>query len=337
MKLFFSVLIAAFALVTSAKADIENHFKDRTLTIVVPYGVGGSYDKYARVMARHLNKYIPSNPTIIVQNMKGRGGNKAMNWIYNIAPKNGYVMVVPLQTAVLNQLLHPKRTRYDAEKMYWLGSSNQTNMIGVSRKVKSLEDWKKRNLTPISGDNTKLGAAYLTAKITAEVLDLPVKLVVGYKGSSRTLAAIERGELDTAFFNWMTYKSKVPQWFKGDKPFASRFVQVGLMKDPDLPSVPLLSDIAPKKYMDVVRLISSPGLFGRGLALPPGVDPQISLALRQAYSKMNKDPEYKAELEKRRLRLVPTEGEVLQKMVSDVKKNTTEEVLALTRKLYESK
>ena len=127
-----------------------------------------------------------------------------------------------------------------------------------------------------------------------------IKMVTGYKGSSKSIFAIEQGESQMAAFNWLAWASKVPHWFTGDKPFARVIAQVGIFRDPDLPkSVPMVNDLVTEE-MDkkAVGFLSVAGLLGRGPALPPGVDQGMVKMLRAAYDKMNADPAFAAELEK---------------------------------------
>ena len=125
----------------------------------------------------------------------------------------------------------------------------------------------------IASTSGKNSTGYIVPKLAAELLGLKVKIVTGYKGSSRSILAMEQGESTAASFNWLAWSSKVPQWFTGEKPFAKAILQVGIFRDPDLPAdVPMLGDLV-SDPMDkaVVRFIAVAGLLGRGLALPPGV------------------------------------------------------------------
>ena len=127
-------LVAGAALSASATvASAAMNFEGKTIKIVIPYGPGGTYDKYGVVFAAYLGKYIPGNPNIILQHMPGAGGVKAMNWAYNVMPKDGLNMIVPLDNGVVNQLMRPEKMRFDMRNFSWLGSSNQTNVVMVVR------------------------------------------------------------------------------------------------------------------------------------------------------------------------------------------------------------
>ena len=104
--------LAVAALAIAAGSAQAQSYAGRTIKIVIPYGPGGTYDKYGATFADHLGKFIPGNPNIILQHMPGAGGAKAMNWTYNVMPKDGFQMIVPLDNSVVNQLMRPKKMRY---------------------------------------------------------------------------------------------------------------------------------------------------------------------------------------------------------------------------------
>ena len=330
-----AVIVAAGVAAGPANAaSMVDHFTDKTLVILIPYGPGGTYDKYGHTFSRHLGKHIPGKPTVILQHMPGAGGSKAMNYAYNVMQKRGYNMIVPLDNTVINQLLRPKKMRYKADKFTWLGSSNQTNVVMCVRTdtgVKTI--WDMKNIEVLGAASGKSSSAYINPKLIFGLLGLKGRMVTGYKGSSRGNLAIEQGEVHMAAVNWLAWSAKVPHWFTGDKPFAKAIIQVGAFKDPDLPDVPLLSDLVKPEDRAVAAFTSSAGALGRGLTLPPGVNKQVITTLRKSYDGMNADPAFAAHLKKRMLRLIPSSGEKIQKLVAKALKSSTPEVIARARKI----
>lgn len=335
------VLIAGVAAVagfviapTTASAEVK--YKDKTIKIVIPYGPGGTYDKYGQTFARNLGQHIPGEPTVIVQHMPGAGGLKAMNWTYKVMPRDGYNMIVPLDNLVVNQLLRPEKVRYDAPQFNWLGSSNQTNIVMVIRSDTGVKTWKDMKKISIIGSTSgKASTGYIMPMLVKALFGLKLKMVTGYKGSSRSIFAVEQGETQMAAFNWLAWSSKVPHWFKGDKPFGRAILQMGVFRDPDLASdIPMVSDLVTddmdRKAVDFIKVL---GLLGRGLALPPKVPADAIATLRAAYDKMNADPAFEKELRKRRLRLIPSSGAKIQKIVTQAMKNATPAVVNHARKL----
>jgi len=329
------VALAAALLVSQAAVAAED-WSGKILKIVVPYGPGGTYDKYAHSFSRHLGQYIPGKPTVILQHMPGAGGGKAMNWYYNIAPKNGETLLIPLDNTVVNQLLRPGKTKYDARKFTWLGSSNQTNMVLIIRSdtgVKTWEDLRGRKNIASSGGTASFD--HVAMSLFRSLLKFDLKIVTGYKGSNATTFAVEQGEVEGNCNNWLTYSSKVPHWFTGDKQFARAVVQLGVFLDPDMPkSVPLLSDLVSDPLdKAAVDFISVAGLLGRGLVVPPNTPKSTISMLRTAYDKMNKDNSFEAELKKKRLRLIAAKGTAIQNMVNKAINEASPQVVARARKL----
>jgi tripartite-type tricarboxylate transporter receptor subunit TctC len=330
---------AALAALCSGTASAADYFAGKTMKIVVPYGPGGTYDKYAQTFAEYLGRHIPGKPNIIVQHMPGAGGVKAMNWAYNVMPKDGLNMITPLDNTVINQLMRPDKMRFDARNFIWIGSSNQTNLVMAVRSDTGVRTWedlrKKQVVASSSGQDT----SYITSNLVNGLLGAKIKVVSGYKGSSKAMFAIEQGESQMAAYNWLAWGSKVPHWFTGDKPFARIVLQMGIFKDPDIPQdVPMLSDLvsAPEDKA-VVGFVGALGVLGRGLALPPGVNAEHVQTLRAAYDAMNADPAFAAELKKRKLRLIPSSGSKIQQVVQGSLDNATPAVVARASKLIYGK
>lgn len=336
MAVALAAAAAAASVPGAAAWSAAMDYTGRTIKIVIPYGPGGTYDKYGVVFSNHLGRHIPGEPNIILQHMPGAGGVKAMNWAYNVMPKDGLNMIVPLDNAVANQLMRPEKMRFDARGFTWLGSSNQTNIVMVVRSdtgIARFEDLRGRRV--IGSTSGKGSTGFIFPSLVKGLFGLDIKMVTGYKGSSKSILAVERGETQMAAFNWLAWASKVPHWFEGDKPFARAILQIGMRPDPALPpSVPMVSDLATADIdRKAIDFIAVTGLLGRGLALPPGVDPGTVEVLRAAYDRMNADPRFAAELGKRRLRLVPTRGEDIQRIVTRTVDSAAPEVVEHARRL----
>ncbi len=322
-------LVAMAGLSGSAvQAADASYFKGKTVTINIGYGFGGSYGMYARTFAKNLGKHIPGNPTIVVKSTPGAGGMKMTAFAYNVMPRNGHDLLVPPDTVVINQLMRPKKMRFDARKFTWLGSSNQTNSIMVVRTdtgVKEVADMKRVKI--MGGTSGKSSNGYISPKLAMALLGLKGDVITGYKGSAKSIFAIEQGEVQMASFNWQTWRSKVPQWFTGKKPFAKAILQVGATKDPDLPDVPMLSDLVKDEDKSLISFVATAGALGRGIAAPPKTPKHVIVTLRKAYNAMNADAAFAADLEKRRLRLIPTKGAAIQKIVNDAIRDAKPEVV----------
>jgi tripartite-type tricarboxylate transporter receptor subunit TctC len=335
------VLASAFALILPASgyaADAPS-FAGKTMKIVIPYGPGGTYDKYGQTFAAHFGEHVPGKPSVIVQHMPGAGGVKAMNWAFNVMPKDGLNMIVPLDNAVVNQLMRPEKMRYDARKFQWIGASNQTNIVMAVRADSGVLSWKDLKGKALIASSSGQDTSFITCNLANGLLGARIKVVSGYKGSSTAMFAIEQGETQMATYNWLAWGSKVPHWFTGDKPFARAVLQIGVWRDPDVDqSVPMLSElVSSAEDKAVVAFIGSLGALGRGLALPPGASAELVTMLRASYDSMNGDAKFAANLKKRKLRLIPSKGADIQKIVIAAVDNATPAVVARASKMIYGK
>ena len=331
-----AILVAGMP--SSAKAQkIADFYSGKTISIYIGYGFGGTYGKYSRTIAEHLSKHIPGNPNIIVKSMPGAGGLKMANYAYNAMSKRGYSLLMPPDTVVISQILRPNKVKYKATELTWLGSTNQTNTIFVLRTDTGVKTWQDmRKIRIVSGNTGPGSTAFLIPRMMKMMLGLKIKQVSGYKGSSKTILAMEQNEHQGTGFNWLAWNSKVPHWFKKDKDgkiFAKAIMQTGVYRDPDLPNVPMLKDVVADKYKPIVEFMAPLGIIGRGLALPPGAPKKLVEPLRAAFAKMVVDPAYIADAKKRRLRIMVTSGADIQKFVANAFKNANPEVVAKARKL----
>ena len=331
VKLGSAALLAGLVAAPAAAID----YKERQITIVIGYGFGGTYGKYARSFADNLRNQIPGRPNIIVQSMPGAGGIKMTNYAYNVMPRDGYWAFIPPDTTVVSQLLRPTKVKYKANEFSYLGASNQTNTILVVRKdtgINSIMDVKTKKL--VTGNTGPGSTSYLIPQMVKHMLGLDaMQIISGYKGSRKTILAVEQGEITGAAFNWLAWASIAPHWFEKGKEFAAPILQTGAWKDPDLPNVPMLAPLVKDEHKPIVSFMATLGIIGRGLALPPSAPKEATTVLRKAFTAMVKDPAYLAEAKKRRLRVLYTSGEDIQAFVEKSMKDANPEVVAAAQKI----
>ena len=330
-------LIAAGTLtaqVASAQS-VAKMYKDRTVTILVGYGAGGTYGQTSLLLSRHLSNHIPGNPNVIVQHMPGAGGIKMTNYAYNVMPRNGMNVMMPPEMSVVSQLLRPKRVRFDTTKFTFLGTVFGANQIMVVRRdsgIRSLEDLMKKEL--IVASTGKGSPTFLVPQMMNSLLGTKFKIVTGYKGSAGTSLSVERGETFGMTNSWVSWKANRPQWF--DKPnnnFVVKLAQVGFNREPDLPNLPLLTELAKNKDdKAAAAMLSTASVIGRGLALPPGAPARLVGPLRAAFWATVQDPAFQADAKKRKLPVIPIKGAELQKTIGDAMKTMSPRVIAKAKK-----
>ncbi len=337
---YLSIMLVAagIAALPAQPAASAEFYAGKQMKITIPYGFGGTYGKYSRLFADHLARHIPGDPTIIVESRPGAGGIKAMNYAANVMRNDGLNMIVPLDGGALAQLIFADKVKFDVSKFISIGSANQTNVILVLRSSTGITKWDQLQTRQVILGATGLGSTgYMFPKLLNGMLGTKIKVITGYKGSAKTGLAIEQGEVNGAAFNWLYWRSKYARWFKGDKPQARALLQIGHFTDPDLPNVPMVSDLVTAKYKPIVKFFGLSGLIGRGLALPPGTPMDKVKILRTAFNNMVVDPVFIADVKKRKLRVIATKGEVIDRYIAEALTGANPAVVAQARKFIDAK
>ncbi len=321
----------------AAAQSVADVYKDRTVTILVGYGAGGTYGQTSLLLARHFGKHIPGKPTVIVQHMPGAGGIKMTNYAYNAMPQNGQWVLMPPEMSVVSQLLRPKKIKFVTSKFTWLGTVFGANQIMIVRRdtgIKSLADLKKREIIVAS---TGTGSpTFLVPKMMNALLGTKFKIVTGYKGSAKTTLSVEQGETFGMTNSWVSWKKNRGPWFDGtDKSYALMLLQVGFTREPDLPNVPLLTDLTTNADDKAqAAMLSTASVIGRGLAFPPGVPRKLIGPIRAAFWATVTDPKFVAEANKRGLPVIPLKGPVIQKIVNDALKMSPSAVAKARKNIF---
>ena len=313
------VLLAILS--TPAVADpVADFYKGKQMKMIIRSGVGGGYDLYARVLGAHIGRHIPGNPQVIPVNMPGGGGIKAANYVANVAPKDGTILTIVSQGLTVDQALGLNPTlEADLRDFNWVGnmsSHNQVSVVWHTSKTQSWEDALKRET--VMGTT---GAGSISTQVPAlynNILGAKFKLVVGYPDGTDVNLAMERGEVEARATNpWVSYKATTPHLVQ--QKLIKPIVQIGMTKEPDLPDVPLMRDLA--KTPDdkqIVDFISRAVAVGRPIATTPGVPAERVAALRRAFEATLKDPAFLADVEKQRMEIRGMSGEELAQLVKDI-------------------
>ncbi len=311
LGLLAAAVTAAAALTAApAKADaIADFYKGRDLTLLVGYPPAGSYAAYARLAAQHMGKYIPGNPNVIVKNMAGGGSLRATNYLYNVAPKNGLMLGLVADTVAVSQLLYPKKAKFDAAKMPYIGGFTPVNpvvMIRSDHPAKTFEDTLKNEV--VVGCTGAGSQSYIMPRALKEILGAKLKLVCGYQGSAAMTLALERGDLNAQSSAWASWRIRHLDAIKAGKLIP--LVQIGLKREKELPNVRLMHELTndPDKQK-ILKFLSVGGAVGRTIIAPPGIPADRLAALRAAFDKMVKDPAFLADAKKRRANIDPATGQ----------------------------
>jgi tripartite-type tricarboxylate transporter receptor subunit TctC len=315
-------IMVGVVMVASAGLAAAPFYEGKTMRIIVGYSAGGGYDTYSRVLSRHMGKYIPGNPTIIVENMTGAGSLISANHVYKVAKPDGLTLGHFNGGLFFNQVLDQPGIEFDARKYEFIGAAVKEECAFAFTKasgITSVEKWMASK-TPVKMGGVAPGAFAPdnVIRIVRAALGLPIQLISGYKGTADIRLAAEGGELAGTSWGWDSMRAT---WRKaletGDvvvvlqavpKPFA------------DLPNVPLTISLA--KTDEARKLIEmgihSPSVFARPFVLPPGTPQDRVQMLRKAMQETLKDKEFLAETEKAKLDLNPVSGDELEKAVGEI-------------------
>jgi tripartite-type tricarboxylate transporter receptor subunit TctC len=332
-----SILAVIFAAAASpALGDqVEDFYKARTLTVLIGYSPGGSYDSAGRVLARYMGRYIPGNPSMVPQNMPGAGTLNLANYLYNVSPKDGTAFGIVARGMAMEPLIGGTNTKFDATKFTWIGSAaNEISLCATyeTSPVKSWSDALSKEFT-VAGNGSGSDPDVF-ANVLRNRFGVKNRLISGYPGSAEISLAMERGEIDgRCGWSWSSIKAEKSQWLAEHK--LNLIVQLALEKAADLPNVPLITELATDdRQRQILKLIFSRQTMGRPFAGPPGIPPERAEALRKAFDLTMKDPEFLAEAEKRGLEINPVPGHDLEKLIADLYA-TPKDVVAEAREATE--
>jgi tripartite-type tricarboxylate transporter receptor subunit TctC len=327
-----AVLGIGLAAVPARADQVSDFYHGKTLSLIIGTSSGNDYDTRARLLARHLGRHIPGEPTIIPQNMPGAGGIKAANYLATIAPHDGTTLHMIMANMMSSEAIGAQGVQFDTRKFFWVGNTTSTPNVTVSwykSGVTSIEQVKTRELI-VGAPNGTAGVLYVTAM--NGLLGTKFKLVTGYPGGNEVNLALERGEIDGRGSNsWASWKSTHPDWVRDKKIIV--LVQIGLKRAPDLADVPLLLELA-NNDMDrqVLTFLSADTAIARALVSAPDTPPERVQALRRAFDATMRDPEFLAEADKALLDIAPLSGEESQKIADSIV-NTPPAVLARAKAL----
>jgi tripartite-type tricarboxylate transporter receptor subunit TctC len=334
---YFILGIALLAGTAASSSATTPDFQGKTITIVIGYGVGGTYYQYAQLFARHLGKYLPGQPSVIVQSMPGAGGVKMLNEAANRMGADGTFVFMPPDTMVVTQLLERSGILFDARRFRYVGTADQQNTFWVMRKSVAASIGELKSKEVFIGNSGAGSTSSMIPAIARELLGLKVKLIAGYSGSRDTLQAMEKREIDGAVFGWETWAQAVPHWFEKDREFAAPILQLGVVPDLDAPPAPMMVDLVAKSDLPIVNLFATISVIGRGLALPPGASDDVLEAFRVAFDKMLQDTEYRSEAGRMKLRVLPTRGDDLRKAIAEAMTNSSDAMIQRARSIVAAK
>ena len=304
------VLAAATALPAGAAAQsAADFFRGKRINLYVSSTVGGGYDQYARLLARHIVRYIPGEPTMIVQNMVGAEGIRAANHLYAVAERDG-TAIGGLSRNIGTVQLFQQGIQFDARKFQWIGSPQQEVglfIISTRKGLRSLDDVKTREVTTSSTARNAPTSVY--PRMLNALYGTRLRPIEGYPGSPESLVGFERGEVE-AYVSGGTSAAtlgRMAPWFKDGT--AKPVLQMGMKRAENFPEVPTALEImgaADAKQM--FEILFTDQVMGRPFVAPPDVPADRIAALRAAFDATMKDAAFLAEARTQKMEIDPVTG-----------------------------
>jgi tripartite-type tricarboxylate transporter receptor subunit TctC len=300
-----------------ARADaVADFYAGKTMIIIVGADTGGGYDAQARLMSRHIGRFIPGKPNVIVQNMPGAGSLIAANNLYNTAPKDGTVIGLLQRGVLSSKFTNPGGVRFDLAKFNWIGNLSAETAVVVAwhtTPFKSIEDVLNQEML-VAGTGPTIDTE-TTPRLLNALTGTKFKVISGYSGTADGVLAMERGEVHgLGDWSWSNVKTRRPDYLRDKK--IRVLLQVATEKLPDLPDVPLAMDFvkneADKKIMELFLAQKS---AARPVVAPPQVPADRLTAIRQAFDKMIVDPEFLKDAAAQKLELDPAPASDIEKVI----------------------
>lgn len=318
-SLIFAASASVIAMFGSSAATqpASEIYAGRTITIIVGASEGGAFSIYARALAEAMPRYIPGNPKIIVQAMPGAGGTVMANHMFNVAPKDGLTIGVPMVTMPITQIQRPESVRYDAARFHWIGnldgSPAATLVTWHESPIATFGDIKTKQL--IVASSGKGSVTYQMPTMINHYYGTKIKIVSGYRGQTDMDVAILRGEAHGRASFYSSFLSSRPQEMASGQ--FRVVVQISTEVPPAIKNVTNLIDVAPSaEARQVFELFALQGsVTSRAFLAPPGTPPDRLAILRRAFDQVIADPEFAEMMKKRGLTFEPMSGEVVQKNI----------------------
>lgn len=300
------------------RADaLTEFYRGKQISVVVGYGTGGGYDVYARLIARTLGKYMPGNPGVIVQNMPGAASLRAVNYLYNTAPRDGTVVGTFARDMPLLSIMGSPNARFDPLRLTWLGSSSSYAndayllLTRTDAPVKSIEDARRPGKPALVLGSTGEGASGNdVATVLCDALSLNLKIVVGYPDSNAIFLAVDRKEVDGRFAGLSSVQSSHREWLQPGSGMQVLLQFGRATRHPAFPDIPTARELAKTDAARaLIELVEAPYALSRPFAAPPGIPKDRVTALQAAFLRAHQDPQFLDEAARLKIDVSPIGGD----------------------------
>ena len=302
-----------------AAQPVADFYRGKTIQLLIGYTVGGNYDLSARLLARHIGRHIPGNPTIVPQNMAGAGSLRLANLLYNVAPKDGTTFGMVGRGVSMEPLLGTDAAKFNSRHFTWIGSVSNETSVCVSWRTSKIKGWNDMLSMPFTVGGQGPGSDDdMFTNMLRNIFGVKARLVAGYPGGNEINLALERGEIDARCgWSWGAVKTTRSDWLARKE--INLLLQIALQGASDLPDVPLVTGfVKTDRDKQILRLILSRQQMAWPFTAPPELPKDRAAALRAAFDATMRDPEYLAEAKQRGLEVNPMTGAAIDKLIADL-------------------
>ena len=320
VKMLVSTLLlaAAVAPAHAASPSVAKFYQNKDLRMVLSAGPGGGYAAYAQTFAPFLRKYIPGKPKIIIQNMVGGGGLRAMQYFAHVAPRDGGVIGLVHSSVPFAPLYGVQGANFDPRKMHWIGSINATKAMCVSWTASGVTKWRDLFKGKFVVGSTGAGSQMQTMPaMINKLFGTNIKIISGYTGGNNVYLAMQRGEVNGRCGALVSsIQATRPDWFSKKK--VTVVVAVGMKRNPMFPAAPALGEFVKNaRTRKILKLILLPLEMDRPILTPPGVPAKRVDALRKAFHQAVNDPQFLAAAKRERLEVKEVSGKQVKAIIDE--------------------
>src|SRR5712671_5363665 len=298
----------------------QDSFTGKTIRLTIGTGPGGGYATYGRLVARHLGRHVPGNPSVVPQNMPGAASLTLTNFLYNQAPRDGTAIGIINQAMPTEQYLLDQNINYDAAKFNWIGRvSSAVEMLIVWHTVPidTIEGVRARET--IMGGTGPTSSTVFIPYLLNNLAGTKFKVILGFNGTTEIGLAMERGEIEGSATPLESLTSYRANWVREKK--IKILLQQTAARDPEVPDIPTMVEMGrSEEARQILGFFASAAEIGRSIAAPPALQPATVTTLRRAFDKMFQDGAFLDEVKRAGIQLKPMSGERLQALVADVAK-----------------
>jgi tripartite-type tricarboxylate transporter receptor subunit TctC len=317
------VLLLLLLIPVSAAAEpVADFYRGKRIRFIVGSAGGGGYESYSRIVMRVMARYIPGEPSYVIENMPGGGGLLAPNYLFNRSPRDGSEIGMAERAAAFEPLLNPETgaAKFDALAFGWIGSPQRETGLVLLREpspIKSFADLKQHEVIVSGTSRTSAPSVY--PRVLNALFGTQFKVVEGYRSSNEALLALERGEVEghVSGSSSGTLRAQVAPWLTEGK--VRMMLQLALIQDTSLPDLPVVTEnVASEEQREALELVFAQQTMAWPLLAPPGIPADRLAALREAFARTMSDPDFLASAGQQKLEVHPVSGTAIEALLKRV-------------------